>query len=252
MNILLKKNKKYEERLAPSDLGAAALALVFIYSFAVVFTLNFRPLYYAYISLTGWPESVGMAMPDMVANYEALIRYNSVFSPGPLSFPSLGLSQNGRIHYEDVKRIFVVFQIMCAASAACLAPSAIAKLRCGRTRFLRIGGIATAVSALGILLYLGLDWERFFVRFHETLFDNDYWIFDAELDPSILILPNGYFLACAIMVFALIFGLSAASILVAGRLRSRRPRHPARLQHGGEDARHGMDQCSPDTKGQDA
>jgi integral membrane protein (TIGR01906 family) len=204
-------------RPALSDVGAALLALVFIYSFAVVFTLNFRPLYYLYLEAVSWPESVNIPMPEIADNYEALIRYNSLFHAGPLEFPTLDLSLRGRIHYEEVKRIFVILQVACMASAACLIPTAIAMLRRGRTAFLKIGGIAGIVLAAAIVLYLGTGWERFFVRFHETFFNNDLWMFDPVADPSILILPNGYFMACAITIFVLVIGLSAASILAAHR-----------------------------------
>jgi integral membrane protein (TIGR01906 family) len=204
-----------------SDIGAAILALVFIYAFAVVFTLYCRPLYYAYVAATGWPESVGMSMSEIADNYEALIWYNSIFASGPLEFPTLDLSADGRVHYEEVKRIFVAFQIALIASYACLAPLATVKLLRGRTKFLKVGAAGAIISAAAILSYLGLDWGRFFVRFHETFFSNDYWIFDPVLDPSILILPNGYFLMCAVMIFALIFGLSVVALLVSRRYARR-------------------------------
>jgi integral membrane protein (TIGR01906 family) len=216
-----RKSAKSIEWPSPSDIGAAFLALVFIYSFAVVLTLNFRPLYYGYIAWTGWAESVGFPMAEIMANYDALIEYNSVFFRGPLEFPTLDLSSNGRIHYEEVKRIFVAFQIACMVSAAVLIPAAIVKLRRRRTFFLSAGGIASLLAAAGVVIYLGLDWERFFVRFHEVFFDNDYWIFDSTLDPSILILPDRYFMACAIMIFAVVILLSVAAIVASRRVHRR-------------------------------
>jgi integral membrane protein (TIGR01906 family) len=208
-------------RTGPADVGAALLLLVFLYSVAVVLTLNFRPLYYLYIQSVGWPASVGISMDEIMTNYDALITYNSVFFTGPLEFPTLDMSSHGRIHYEEVKRIFVVFQIACIASAAILIPVAIKKIRRRETSFLKIGGIASILFAAAIVVYLGLDWNTFFVRFHETFFDNDYWIFDSIVDPSILILPDGYFMACAVMIFALVIGLSIAAVVVARRLRRR-------------------------------
>jgi integral membrane protein (TIGR01906 family) len=215
------KTGKLEGNQALSDVGVAFATLVFIYSFAVVLTLNFRPLYYLYLSAVGWPE-LNMSPSEIMANYEALIAYNSIFFVGPLDFPTLDMSSNGRVHYEEVKRIFVVFQIALAASVACLIPTLRAKLRRCRTVCLTIGGFAAIILAATIVVYLGLDWERFFVRFHETFFNNDYWMFDAVVDPSILILPNGYFMACAVMIFCLVLGLSVVSIIVARRGRTRR------------------------------
>jgi integral membrane protein (TIGR01906 family) len=219
------------EGIAPSDVGAALLLLVFAYSFAVVLTLNFSPLYYLYIESTGWPESVNMPMSEITSNYEALIKYNSLFFTGPLEFPTLDLSSHGRIHYEEVKRIFVVFQIACIVSSAVLIFAAIAKLRCRKAVFLKIGGIASIIFAAAIVIYLGVDWQSFFVRFHETFFNNDYWMFDSTVDPSILILPNGYFMACAVMIFVIVLGLSVASIFASRRMKKRwndaRPEPPS-------------------------
>ena len=41
-----------------------------------------------------------------------------------------------------------------------------------------------------------VDFEDFFIVFHEVLFRNDDWIFDPNLDPIINTLPSEYFLAC--------------------------------------------------------
>jgi integral membrane protein (TIGR01906 family) len=209
-----------------ADIGGAALALVFICSFAVVFTLNFRPLYYIYMAATGWPDSVGIPVGEIAANYEALIRYNSIFHAAPLDFPTLALSEHGRIHYEEVKRIFSAFEIACYAALAGLVPVSVHMLRRRRTRFLKYGACATlAAVALILAFFATADWGEFFVKFHQTFFSNDYWIFDKAVDPSILILPNGYFLACTVMIFALAVGLAAAAACLSRRLR-REPDKP--------------------------
>ena len=41
--------------------------------------------------------------------------------------------------------------------------------------------------------------------FHKLLFSNDYWMFDIETDPIILMLPEEFFMhaACAILLFIL-------------------------------------------------
>jgi integral membrane protein (TIGR01906 family) len=213
-------------RLVPSDIAAAVPAFVFIYSFAVVFTLYFRPLYYMYVQSVGLSESIGIPMSEITDNYEALIWYNSLFFGGPLEFPTLDLSEQGRIHYEEVKRIFVAFQLACVASVGVLVPVTVTKIHRRETGFLRLAGIASILFAAAIVIYLGLDWNRFFVRFHETFFNNDYWIFDAASDPSILILPDGYFMACAVMIFALVIGLSILAIGVSFRLRRIKTSYP--------------------------
>ncbi|MDR3225468.1 MAG: TIGR01906 family membrane protein [Clostridiales Family XIII bacterium] len=214
------KTDGYAARLNAADFGAALLVLVFVWSFAVVFTLNFRPLYFIYIIAAGWPEAVNIPLPEIAVNYEALIEYNSIFHPGPLSFPTLDLSDHGRIHYEEVKRIFVVFQVACYASLAGLIPSSIYLFKRRRLRFVTIGAVAALIVVPAILLFFSAgDWGEFFVVFHETFFSNDYWIFDATVDPSILILPDGYFLACAVMIFAAAIAVPVTGLLLVRRFR---------------------------------
>lgn len=54
-------------------------------------------------------------------------------------------------------------------------------------------------------LMVAVNWEYVFVTFHQLVFNNDYWLFDSSTDPIIDILPDGYFMHCAIMIFVLVF-----------------------------------------------
>lgn len=53
-----------------------------------------------------------MSEEEIRENYDALIDYNSVFFRESLEFPSFPMSDSGRIHFEEVKNIFVLFQYM--------------------------------------------------------------------------------------------------------------------------------------------
>lgn len=90
-------------------LTAIALTLC-ILSASVVFTLNFRPLYYMDIHHYKLPENTGYPEEEIRQNYDALIDYNSFFYRGELEFPTLPMSEEGRIHFVEVKRIFVFIQ----------------------------------------------------------------------------------------------------------------------------------------------
>lgn len=52
---------------------------------------------------------------------------------------------------------------------------------------------------------VAVNWDYVFVTFHQLVFNNDYWLFDSSTDPIIDILPDGYFMHCAIMIFVLVF-----------------------------------------------
>ena len=72
-------------------LTAIALTLC-ILSAAIVFTLNFRPLYYMDIHHFNLPENTGYSEEEIRENYDTLIDYNSVFYREELEFPTLTMS----------------------------------------------------------------------------------------------------------------------------------------------------------------
>lgn len=90
-------------------LTALALTLCII-SVSVVITLNFRPLYYFDIGYFDLVEKTGYTEEMIRENYDVLIDYNSVFFRDALEFPSLPMSEQGRIHFVEVKNIFVFIQ----------------------------------------------------------------------------------------------------------------------------------------------
>ena len=131
---------------------AAALSLMlFIIAAAVTITLNFRQLYYFDIDYLHIAETSGVDADTIKENYDILIDYNSMFNHDTLYFPDFAMSEHGRIHFEEVKNIFVGIQIM---------------------------GIITLI--LSILF------------------------FDPQEDAIINVLPDTFFMHCAIMILGLI------------------------------------------------
>lgn len=199
-----------------------ALALtVFIISAAVVLVLNSKWLYYIDIFLLGLEKRSGMSADTISANYDALIRYNQFWYHGDLVFPTLLMSDTGRIHFQEVKQIFTVIQYLCIGS---FLVSLIGIIRHGRKRsytYLRIAGIL----ALGIPAVLGIlaavNWEGFFTAFHKLFFRNNYWLFDSRTDPVILILPDEYFMHCAVLILLLVLLGSLICFLTFRHFRRR-------------------------------
>lgn len=198
------------------------LLCLLIISASVTVTLNFRPLYYLDISLLGIEQMSGMSRADIIKNYDALIDYNSLFNHDPLEFPTLTMSETGRIHFEEVKKVFDLFGYM---ALILLLPVIIGMIISHRHRsgsYLITGGILGILipAALGALIYT--NWDMVFVKFHEIVFRNDYWIFDASTDPVIMMLPDTFFMHCAIMIIALIIIASILCIIIGIRKALRR------------------------------
>lgn len=204
-------------------LTALALTLCII-SASVVITLNFKPLYYMDMSLYSLSEETGYTDAEIRENYDALIEYNSVFYQGELNFPSLPMSKEAQIHFVKVKRIFVFIQAILFPLS--LIGSIIGiwylKRKKQKPAYLKLTSVLSLAlpAILGILI--ALNWDRFFVTFHEIFFNNDYWIFDAATDPIILLLPDGYFMHCALMILGLIV-ISSILCFVLYRKKSINP-----------------------------
>ena len=93
------------------DLGTGFLGFLFCLSLSVVLILNFRPLYVYEMKSENLASVSSMTEEEILEEYDALIRYNSLFYRGELTFPSLPMSEEGRIHFEEVKGIFDGIQI---------------------------------------------------------------------------------------------------------------------------------------------
>lgn len=171
-----------------------------IISVSVVFTLAFRPLYYLDISALNIPEQSGYSEEEIRENYDVLIDYNLSFGSERLEFPTLAMSEPGRIHFEEVRDIFNLFKYMAIAGVIVSIAGILFCIRRKEYKFLKLTSILAVAlpTVLGTLVALNWDWA--FVAFHHLAFNNDYWIFDPATDPVITILPDTFFLHCALMI----------------------------------------------------
>jgi len=183
---------------------------------------HFRPLYYSDLTALDIPVRSGLSYEEARANYDALIDYNRPFTRGELDFPTLPMSETGRTHFAEVKRIFNAFAAAMLAGLFGALLLGIPLLRRRRPGFLILGGVcAVAIpGAVGALL-AAAGWDNAFTILHGILFDNAYWIFDAATDPVILILPDTFFLHALLLIIAFVCALAPAAIIAGARLRKR-------------------------------
>ena len=208
---------KKERMISPLNILAAVIIAALVISASVTITLFDRSAYARMQANTGLPELTGFSEEEIVANYNALIDYNSVFFTGPLVFPDFEMSESGRTHFEEVKAIFSAIQIIFMVSAALAALLAVTLLRKRRVRFLALGGILSLVIPAAVAIAMVFTgWDRFFVIFHQIFFHNEFWVFDYTTDPVILILPDAWFLSCLIRIIAGIV-ISAALLIVLSK-----------------------------------
>lgn len=201
------------------------LITLFIISASAVFTLNFRPLYYHDISSLNIEETSGYSENVIRENYDALIDYNSVFHRGSLDL-SLPMSREGRIHFQDVKRIFDVLQILCVLSLIGSLILGIRAWKQGYRGFLKSAAVLSVFLPVIAGMLIAFNWDNAFILFHELMFSNDYWLFDERTDPVINILPDEFFLHCALLIILLILSASLIMGLIYLRQKKRRSSGP--------------------------
>ena len=212
------KSKKWYDTVF-ALLLALAMFLLFVSS-SVFLTLAFRPLYYLDIKLLNIAETSGFEKEEIKANYDALIDYNLPLSDGELVFPSDNMmSETAQIHFEEVKDIFDLFKVM----ALVLLPVCIAGIYYfyikKRTDYLLYTGIVTVTLPVVVGSLIALNWQKVFILFHEIAFDNDYWIFDPYEDLVITILPDAFFMHCAIMIISLVLlgGVACTALYIRSK-----------------------------------
>lgn len=202
-------------------LMALVLTLTII-SVSVVFTLAFRPLYYFDINALNIPERTGYSEEMIRENYDVLIDYNLSFGDDPLEFPSLAMSESGRIHFEEVKDIFNLFKYMAIGGVLISAAGIWLMSRRKEYLYLKLTSILAVALPAVIGLFVAVNWDWAFVTFHHIAFNNDYWIFDPATDPVINILPDTFFMHCALLILGCVVLGSVVCGLVYRKLRRKK------------------------------
>lgn len=192
--------------------GLSLVLSLFIIGVSVVGTLAFRPLYYADVKGLHIAETSGYSEEEIRENYDALIDYNMAWKDGELSFPTLPMSENGKTHFEEVKEIFDVFKYFALFGGILGAAGIVFMAKKKEYRYLKMTAIISCGLPVILALLVAVSWEQVFVLFHKLFFRNDYWIFDSTTDPVILLLPDEFFMHCALLIFGgILFGAAVCT-----------------------------------------
>lgn len=194
--------------------GLALVLTLFIIGVSVVGTLAFRPLYYQDMKKLNIAETSGYSVEEIRENYDALIDYNMAWKDGDLSFPTLPMSETGKIHFEEVKEIFDIFKYLAVFGGIVGVAGIVFMARKKEYRYLKMTAIVSCGFPVVLGILVALFWDKVFVIFHELFFNNDYWIFDSSTDPVITILPDEFFMHCALLIFGgVLFGAMLCTVI---------------------------------------
>jgi len=177
---------------------------VLIISAIIKFTVGFKQLYYFDIDYLNIPILSGLSKEEIKNNYDYMIDYNLDKESREFELPSIKSSENGKIHFEEVRNIFQVlnkiFNISLIFSIIILIINILNK----NIEFFKTTSKTLIVIPLILMVPIILNFDGSFILFHKLMFNNDYWIFDPTLDPVINILPEEFFFHAGMMILILI------------------------------------------------
>ncbi len=179
----------------------------FILTFSIGFPIYCRPFYYLQIDLYELPERSGFTKEEIITAYNEMLDYLTLpgkeFSVGIMKF-----SESGADHFVDCKVLFDLNAGVLIGSGVCLVLLTLIRIFGKMGKFTlgkRSAAFYGAVSAIVVPIVLGLavaiDFDSAFTIFHKLFFPGkDNWVFDARTDEIIRVLPQDFFMNCAIFI----------------------------------------------------
>ena len=202
----------------PLSILLSVLTALLVLTGSVAVPLLCRPFYYAHIAPLRL-EEYGATAEQIRLAYDQMMDFclglRPDFAAGGLIF-----SEEGAAHFADVRTLFLLDLGVLGVSLVALLGTALVmrgkKLRPYAFRgrgpgFWGAVGLAVVFVAVGALA--AVDFEGAFVVFHTLFFPGKTnWLFDWRVDPIILLLPEQFFMNCAILILGLILMWCAALI----------------------------------------
>ena len=181
---------------------------IFIITSSVILALKFKNLYYYDVKKLNISEMSGLSEEEIKLNYDYLIDYNLNNNVEKFHLPTMEYSKQGKIHFEEVRGIFQFIKKIFYISGIIAILGIILNIKNKDIKFLKTTSIITILLPIITAIPLLINFNYFFIKFHETVFSNDYWMFDPDLDPVINILPEDVFFHIGILILLIILMIS--------------------------------------------
>lgn len=141
-------------------------------------------------------------------NYKRVISYVQNPFNKELVLNSLPMSNFGRIHFFEVKRIFIALYIMSIIFIIIMIFKIITNKnkRAGKKLIESLNNSVNIIALIfvSVSMMIMVDFDKTFYYFHKVFFRNDYWIFDSNADPIINALPEELFMIELILIISLL------------------------------------------------
>lgn len=197
------------------------LKILLVVNFALFFiilsvklTVNNKHLYYFDINYLNIPKESGFNVTDIKTNYNYLINFITSKQNIEFNMPTLPSSPEGKIHFYEVKNIFIKMDYLFYISIFISSIGIYYSLKFKNfSPFKYLSGLLLFIPIL-LLMFFSINFDNTFTMFHKLFFRNDYWIFDIDKDPVIRMLPQYFFLHCAMSITIFMIFFSLVSIVI--------------------------------------
>ena len=176
----------------------------FIITFSIALPIYCRFFYYLQINALNLPQRTGLSYDAIKFAFDDVMNYLTLpwceFGTGTLSY-----TQDGKAHFADCKSLFNLNLIVLLISSSVMITLLVLSKK-KKVEFCRPFGMNISfISAISIFVVAGIlglivsiDFDKAFVVFHHIFFPGkDNWQFTQD-DQIINILPQEFFMSCAI------------------------------------------------------
>ena len=208
-----------QTNILTSSLFCVAL-FFFILTFSISLPIYCRQFYYLHIDYLELTEVSGFTKPEIIGAYDSVLDYltltNKEFSVGVMKY-----SPAGKMHFADCKTLFSLNSTILLVSEFCVLLLLIIR-KSGKIGPFLIGkrhaSFYSALAAVFIPLIIGalasLNFDKAFEVFHKIFFpQKQNWILNPKTDEIINVLPQKFFMNCAILIGVSILVFSGILIL---------------------------------------
>jgi len=195
--------------------------VLFMLTFAIGLPIYCRFFYYIQIKTLNMEQNTGWTYAEIKTAYDEVLNFCTLPWVNEFSAGSLAFSEEGAAHFADCKVLFNLNIGVFFGSAAVMGAILLLK-QCKIVEILSakghrayfyaaIAAVALPVVLIAIIAIVGFD--KAFEGFHTLFFPGkDNWLFDPDEDEIINVMPEEFFMNCAIIIGVGLTAFAAALI----------------------------------------
>ncbi|MBR2929589.1 MAG: TIGR01906 family membrane protein [Clostridia bacterium] len=215
-----------KNKLLTALLGVAVAVLIL--TFSIGLPIYVRPFYYMHVDMLDLPGRTGFDREVIIEAYDEMLDFCTIpwaeFGTGELKY-----SESGESHFADCKGLFLLNGFALVISLVLTVVLLVLRKK-GVFELVRPFGFDVSFfSAVGlntvfilIAALASIDFDKAFTIFHTIFFPGkDNWLFNPYTDQIILVLPQNFFMDCAILIASSIIIISLV-LIITGIVRRKK------------------------------